>query len=197
MNRNCAATAFHQNAPRRRAQPVLVMAGVICALCMTAAQAELQLTFKEGAPKDRFSIVNVGDCALGASVMEIDLAGSAAGLIFDTTGRGAGVDVFQPFEVVRGAAHLAETSRPLDGDTVVRLVLKELAPGDEIAFTIDVDDTLQRSDLGQIRVSGAEIEGASVRLSEGNKPMVQAAFTSSATAVLLAPDCQRHESAAP
>jgi len=190
MNINRAAPTFRPSAQRRRAQSVLVLTGVICALSMTAAHAELQLTFKEGAPKDRFSIVNVGDCVLGASVMEIDLAGSAAGLIFDTTGRGAGVDVFQPFDVVRGAAHLAETSRPLDGDTVVRLVLTELAPGDEIVFTIDVDDTLQSSELGQIRVSGAEIAGASVRLSEGNKPMVEAAFTSSATVDLPAPVCR-------
>ena len=189
MSINRAATRSRPNAQHRCARSVWLLGGVICALSLTAAHAELQLTFKEGAPKDLFSITNVGHCVLGAGVMEIDLAGSAAGLIFDTTGRGAGVDVFQPFEVVRGAAYLSETSLPRDGDTVVRLVLTEFASGGEIAFTIDVDDTQPLSELGQIRVSGAEIEGASVRLTEANKPMVQAAFTSSATAVLRAPEC--------
>ena len=80
------------------------------------ATADLQVEFVEGAPKDRFVFTNVGDCALGAGQFEIDFVNSSAGLIFDVTNEGAGVEVFQPFEITVGAEYL--TSQPLitDGD---------------------------------------------------------------------------------
>jgi hypothetical protein len=39
-----------------------------------------------------------------------------------------------------------------------------LEAGASISFTIDVDDRLTASDLGQIRVSGSEIQGTVVTL---------------------------------
>ncbi|MEM9436682.1 MAG: hypothetical protein AAGA15_06540 [Pseudomonadota bacterium] len=109
-------------------------------------------------------IENVGACAEGALDIEIDLATAPVGLIFDTTASGAGVEVFQPFEVAAGGDVLAEAILPTDGDTSIQLSLTGLAPGGRFAFTVDVDDTGERSDQGQIRVSDAEIAGASVSI---------------------------------
>lgn len=66
------------------------------------ALADVQVRFDEGAPKDRFTVTNIGGCALGPTAVTIDLEGSPYGLIFDVTDRGAGVEVFQPFEVSTG-----------------------------------------------------------------------------------------------
>ena len=66
----------------------------------TPAAADIVVRFDEGAPKDSFTITNADNCALPLTAITIDLAGSAAGLIFDVTGSGAGVSVFQPFQLV-------------------------------------------------------------------------------------------------
>ena len=49
------------------------------------AAADLEVTFRDGAPKDRFSITNSGTCDLSAMSVLIDLSSSPAGLIFDVT----------------------------------------------------------------------------------------------------------------
>lgn len=145
-----------------------------------AAHADLRVSFIEGAPKDRFVIVNDGDCALPAASVLVDLSTSAAGLVFDVTGAGAGVQVFQPFEITEGATALRSVPEVRDGQTEVQLDLLGLDAGQAVAFTIDVDDTLgQRA----ITVSRAEIEGATVTLMQGDAAQT-AAFTTEAQAVL-------------
>lgn len=140
----------------------------LCALaaaaCLAAApaNADIRVRFIEGAPKDQFVLVNEGRCAVPPSELVVDLSGSTAGLIFDVTGNGAGVEVFQPFELVEGAGALKGTPHVSDGDTQVSLSMDQLAPRARIAFTIDVDDTLGARG---ITVSGAEIAGATVRWS--------------------------------
>ncbi|MCY6382107.1 aggregation factor core [Hoeflea prorocentri] len=125
------------------------------------AFADLQVRFDEGAPKDRFTITNTGACALGAASLTIDLGGSPYGLIFDVTGKGAGVEVFQPFELVSGGEVLNTVPRVSDGDSAVTLDLTGLDAGASLAFTIDVDDT---ADALEITVSDSEIVGAGVVL---------------------------------
>ena len=144
----------------------------LTALLLTApmAQADISARFIESAPKDRFVLTNLSGCPEGAVEIRIDLAGSAAGLIFDTTGSGAGVDVFQPFELVRGAELVRDPPQVRDGQTEVILSLTSLPAGAEIAFTVDVDDTRAVSDLGQTRVSGAEIAGARLEIDGQSAP---------------------------
>ncbi len=104
-------------------------------------------------------VINRGACPLGESTLELDLSASAGGLIFDTSATGAGVDVFQPFEVEAGdIVPLADSVN--DGDSSLSLRIRSLEAGDRASFTIDVDDTLPSSELGQIRVAGSEISGA-------------------------------------
>lgn len=138
----------------------------LCTLMLsaTAAAADLTVRFEEGAPKDRFTLTNTGDCALPAMVVTLDLGTAPAGLIFDVTGAGAGVQVFQPFEVVSGGDALIEAPQVRDGDSAVTLRLKGLAAGADVAFTVDVDDT---GGGREITVSGSEIAGASVRMAMG------------------------------
>ena len=128
------------------------------------ALADISVQFTESAPKDSFRITNLGACPAGPLEVLIDLGSSSAGLIFDTTSRGAGVEVFQPFELVTGTGQVTTHSRIADGDTVATLSISKMPVNGEVAFTIDVDDTLASSSNGQIMVSGSEIEGASVKI---------------------------------
>lgn len=140
-----------------------------CALLVaaTSVQADLMARFDEGAPKDRFVLTNESGCDLGTVEVEFDLSGSAAGLIFDTTGAGAGVEVFQPFELVAGGDYLIDLPEVTDGDHALSLRLNRLPPKASVAFTIDVDDTAGGQ---EIIVNRSEITGAVVKIrSEGGE----------------------------
>jgi len=134
---------------------------VLLALLASPALADIRVDFDEGAPVDRFTILNTGTCALDAATVTIDLAGSAGRLIFDVTGAGAGIEVFQPFRVVAGGGSLSSLPVVGDGDEAVALAVRSLAPGERVAFTIDVDDT---TSARGIMVAGSEIDGATVRV---------------------------------
>lgn len=134
--------------------------------CAAPVLADLEVTFREGAPKDRFTLVNLSGCSIGPADVTIDLSGSKAGLIFDVSDTGAGVEVFQPFDLVVGQDAVAAFTPVADGDSAVTLRLDVLQVGEEVAFTIDVDDTLGAR---EITVSRSEIAGASVRLDTGSE----------------------------
>ena len=151
----------------------------------TPAFADIRVDFDEGAPKDRFTILNDGACALEEATVTVDLDGSAGKLIFDVTGSGAGIQVFQPFEAVSGAELLTELPSVSDGDTAVSLTLRSLSPGERVAFTIDVDDTT--SGYG-ITVSGSEITGAGVRVQAGDR-MAEGRFGEDAVARVALSGC--------
>ncbi|MDJ0822326.1 MAG: aggregation factor core [Paracoccaceae bacterium] len=163
----------------------LSLAALLSTFVMSGtATAELDVRFVEGAPKDRFVFANAGDCAMGQATILLDLSGSAAGLIFDTTGSGAGVEVFQPLEIVAGAEQLVSPPVVKDGDTRAVLHLRGLAPGQSVAFTIDVDDTAGGR---EITVSGSEILGAFVVLTASTE--TRAGFDQSGRAVVPMPAC--------
>jgi hypothetical protein len=163
-----------------------ILAGFIAALGLTApAMAEIQVKFLEGAPKDRFVITNTGTCDLGASTVKIDLAGSPYGLIFDVTGNGAGVEVFQPLEFTNGADLLVNQPRVRDGDNSIVLQLKALQAKASVSFTIDVDDTAKKR---EITVSNSEFLGATARLETGAF-VSQVGFGAGAVANVQRPGC--------
>lgn len=158
----------------------MIRAAVLLLTLGTAASAgDLAVTFTEGAPKDRFDIINTGNCPLPAGLLTIDLEGTAGGLIFDVTGTGAGVDVFQPFEAVSGGAALTALPQVTDGDTRIDLALAALPAGAALAFTIDIDDTLGTR---AITVTGSEMGGAMLRFDGRSAP-----FDAAARAVLTLP----------
>lgn len=131
----------------------------LASLISSPALAGLNVRFVEGAPKDRFTISPSSGCDLGPMTLTIDLAPSPYGLIFDTTSRGAGVDVFQPLEITHGRNRLTALPTVKDGDNVIKLDIAGLPNQEKISFTIDVDDTAKNR---EITVSDAEIRGAQV-----------------------------------
>lgn len=157
-----------------------ILFAVVWAAFAAPSFADVVVRFVEGAPKDRFRISADGNCLDAQVSLTIDLEGSAGALVFDVTGAGAGVEVFQPFELVAGAEFVLAATPVSDGDRALVLELSALPNGAEVAFTIDVDDTIGAR---EITVSGAEIEGAAVRLVSGAKT-TEARFGSDATAVL-------------
>jgi len=152
---------------------------------MLPALADVGVRFIEGAPKDRFELTNRSTCPLTMAQVTFDLRPSAAGLIFDVTGQGAGVDVFQPFELVVGAAAVASHSPVRDGDQELALRIRELQPGAMVAFTVDVDDTLGPRG---ITVSGSEIASAVVRVDIAGISSA-ATFSAQGSALVKTPAC--------
>lgn len=147
--------------------------------------ADVTVRFLEGAPTDRFVFETDGPCEIEDAVLTVDLAGSDAGLVFDVTDAGAGVEVFQPFTLVAGADLVTASSGVTDGDQQISLDVARFAPGAQIAFTIDVDDTMGAR---EITVSGAEIAGAQTRLRVGGATL-SAPFGTDATARIIHSGC--------
>jgi hypothetical protein len=162
-----------------------LLTGLAALLVALPAWADIEVRFVEGAPKDRFVFTNTGGCATGPLTLTLDLAGSAAGLIFDVTQAGAGVQVYQPFEVVTGGTLLTAAPQVRDGDTRLVLSLSDLPVGQRLEFTIDVDDTAgSRATL----VSDAEMARAGVQaqLADGTR---DATFDATSRARLSTPAC--------
>ena len=155
--------------------------------CLMASPcfAGLHVQFQEGAPKDRFVVTNKGDCTIETAQITIDLSGSTGGLIFDVTEAGSGVEVFQPFEVVAGAEHMARWPAVQDGDQVVSLQLVDLGANKSVASTIDVDDT---TGAREITVSGSEMQGATVSVMLGTQK-ISAVFGGTPEMMLETGEC--------
>ncbi|MFT6224855.1 MAG: hypothetical protein ACJA1F_002712 [Paracoccaceae bacterium] len=163
-----------------------VLAVFACSVYLaTPAFADIAFSFKEGAPKDRFTITNAGGCSIETATIMLDLSKSKSGLIFDVTGNGAGVEVFQPLMMVVGADALRTIPSVEDGDNRIRLDIAQLAAGKEISFTIDVDDTMGGR---EITVSGSEIEGAQVTFSQNGR-IETAIFDSTARGLIKLDTC--------
>ena len=160
---------------RRQGTELLVAAPVAALLAMspaamatqTASDAaeplcplHLEAWFVESAPRDRFEFINRSRNGWSVARVELDLANSAGQLVFDTEDGGVGVEVFQPYRAETSSARVADATLPEDGGQRLSVVFERFGVDDTFAFTIDVDDRLTESDLGQIRVSGSEIQGA-------------------------------------
>ena len=168
-----------------------ILGAVVCAtMAASVAQADMAVRFEEGAPKDRFVFENASACAIEGATLLLDLSGSAAGLIFDVTGSGAGVEVYQPLEIVAGSDALVAVPRVRDGENRVTFDLRALEPGARLAFTIDVDDTLGSR---AITVSNSEIAGARVALVSGDDRR-EGAFVDGPVARVAVPGCEARAS---
>ncbi len=166
------------------------VSAVVATLSLQSVYADIVVNFVESAPKDRFVITNNGNCEYSLLTMEIDLRNSAGRLIFDTTAAGAGVEVFQPFEVSQGQVRLLFADQVTDGDQMLSVEIKALLPNTSASFTIDLDDTLTESELGNIRISASEIMDGKVNVSYGTQPALSANFSSKSIAVVPAPECE-------
>lgn len=161
------------------------------ATCLTlcclgsGAHADLTVQFIEGAPKDQFVLTNDGVCDMPETTVTLDLDAADTGLLFDMTVAGAGVGVAQPFEVTEGRNRVLGLPDLADGDTVVSLNLSGLHPGEQVAFTLDVDSTQSSRPT---TVTGSAMEGAMITAVFG-EDIRKAAFTDEARAVLMLDAC--------
>ena len=163
----------------------LIAAAVFATLFPVASFADLQITFRDGAPKDTFRIANTSGCATGPVTLTIDMTSSTGMLIFDVTSAGAGVEVFQPLELVKGAAFLIAVPEVTDGQKTLVLDVSDLPLGEEIVFTIDVDDTIGAR---EITVNGSEMSGSTVAVTLASTSL-DATFDTSAVARIAMPAC--------
>ncbi|MEM7133978.1 MAG: aggregation factor core [Chloroflexota bacterium] len=172
---------------------------LVCSACTLLAVEDLdedvqpdsvvEVEFVESAPKDRFVITNVGSCVLEELTLELDLSQSAGMLIFDTSAEGPGVEVFQPFEVQEGDIVQLAGDSVDDGDAALALRIDYLGPGEKVSFTIDVDDTLPKGELGQIRVSDSEISGGIISITVMESETTIAKFDNESIARAHLPAC--------
>jgi len=158
-------------------------------LLSATAQADVEVKFSEGAPKDRFTISNQGKCSLKNLMVDLDLSKSQGKLIFDITGAGAGVEVFQPFEVTEGDIKLASADGVKDGDSGMSLIIGSLNPGQRASFTIDIDDTIPSGARGMIIVAGSEIQGGTVSVKMGDMKPATAVFNNQSKATVPVSTC--------
>ena len=155
----------------------------------TSAVANLEVKFVESAPKDWFEINNVGQCELTELMVTIDLTQSVGQLIFDTTATGAGVQVYQPFEVKQGNVSLVSSDRVADGDQQLSVRIPSLAAGASASFTIDVDDTIPSGALGVTMIAGAEMAQSTVTVTSSSHTSMGGTFDGNNTAVVDLPGC--------
>ena len=190
-----------------KAIAALPVRGTVTVICISLAWATgsahateptdcghtLDVRFIESAPRDRFEFVNRSGDATQVIDATVDLTGSAGELVFDTVDGGAGVEVFQPFRIEEGAALLVDSTLPEDGGERIALAFEAFGPGERFVFSIDVDDRLPSSELGQIRVAGSEITGASLTVSlasaDGESISHTAVFDAEARATIAGSSC--------
>ncbi len=152
----------------------------------------IEIDFYESGP-DIMSIHNRSEEAWSLVSLTFNLSTSAGSLIFDTAFGGAGENSPSDFDIIGGNARLAATPRVSDGDTVLVMLFASFGPGQHLEFTVDLDDRLVNSVLGQAIVVGSEIAGARVdgtlRDPKGNDMPVRGIFNDKAQAQLTSLSC--------
>ena len=173
--------------------------GILAALCsLTAAQAaracgpEVVIQFIDSSP-DLFIIENRSLEAWTLVSLEFRAEKSAGRVVFDTDLGGAGASEPYQFEVVEGEVGLMKAPVVADGAEELTLHFANFAPGRKFVFSIDLDDRLENSAMGQAYVTGDEIAGAEVtglfthpKIGEGR---AQGTFGSDGTAHLRGATC--------
>lgn len=127
-----------------------------------ACTPDATVTFREGAPTDRFIISNDNASSWTLVSMAIVLRGSIGRLIFDTEEGGDGSSVFQPFRSGGGTVTAEGVIGADDGSEELAIAFQNFGPGHTYMFTIDLDDRLEMSQSGQTIITGAEIAGATI-----------------------------------
>ncbi len=77
-----------------------------------------------------------------------------------------------------------------DGDLILTVGIREVGSGATVAFTIDVDDTIENDDLGNTRVTGNENEGGQLKFVPPDVEQIVTTFTNSSKATIQMPVCQ-------
>lgn len=160
----------------------------LLAVLSAPAQADVELTIRDGNPFDRIWIKNAADCGALTAILHIDLGPSAGRLLLDTVRGGPGTKDPMPVEVERGPLRIDPVQ---DGATDLTVQIGALRAGDTASLTMDFDDQAGWWPGPRVEVFGDEIAGtvATLRV-KGDS--ARAVFDTQGTAVLQdpsAPDC--------
>lgn len=135
---------------------VLAMAILGMPVRSFACGPEIEIHFAEASP-DQFRISFVRGPQLTLERLEIRLAGSAAGAVFDDY---TGLDLQSPSPT--GAAITAILYAP-PPDMTVTLTFKNFLEKHTLDFRSDLDDSGRASDIDQNHLTIGELEGATAR----------------------------------
>jgi hypothetical protein len=145
-----------------------VFIGISVLLCsLTAGQAaracgpEVVIRFIDSDP-DLFIIENKSLEDWTLLSLEFRAGNSMGKVVFDTDFGGAGASAPQQFEHVEGEVGLMGTPVVADGAEELSLHFINFSAGRQFTFSIDLDDRIPMSDMGQAYVTGEEIAGAEV-----------------------------------
>ena len=135
--------------------------GLVLGPTARACGPEVVIRFIDSGP-DLFIIENnsLEDWTLLS--LEFRAEHSAGRVVFDTDFGGAGASEPQQFETVEGEVGLMMAPVVADGAEELTLHFANFAPGRKFVFSIDLDDRLPNSAMGQAYVTGDEIAGAEV-----------------------------------
>ncbi|MEQ8739354.1 MAG: hypothetical protein RIE87_08235 [Rhodospirillales bacterium] len=138
---------------------------LICGLTLApvarACGPEVVIRFIDSSP-DLFIIENKSLEPWTLLSLEFHAAQSAGRVVFDTDFGGAGASEPHQFETVEGEVGLMKAPVVADGAEELILHFTNFQAGRKFVFTIDLDDRLENSPMGQAYVTGEEIAGAEV-----------------------------------
>ena len=135
--------------------------GLVLAPAARACGPEVVIRFIDSAP-DIFIIENKSQEPWTLLTLEFRTKTSAGHVVFDTDFGGAGASEPQQFEPVEGEVGLMSAPVVADGAEELSLSFANFERGREFTFSIDLDDRLPMSDMGQAYVTGEEIQGTTV-----------------------------------
>ncbi|PIW25686.1 MAG: hypothetical protein COW30_18915 [Rhodospirillales bacterium CG15_BIG_FIL_POST_REV_8_21_14_020_66_15] len=138
-----------------------MVCGLFTGQAARACGPEVVIQFIDSSP-DLFIIENRSLEAWTLLSLEFRAEHSAGRVVFDTDFGGAGAAEPQQFEIVDGEVGLMRAPLVADGAEELTLHFANFEAGRKFIFTIDLDDRLPMSDMGQAYVTGEEIAGAEV-----------------------------------
>ena len=129
------------------------------ALLATPALADVEVQFYTA--NDGFSVTNLGGCPLTDVEIEINMASSLGGLVFDTFPGPPGLNQSQSLRIIRGGDYLSQTPVVKDGSTKMTLIIKELPSDGYIVIALDTDSNESAwSNIPEIKGGFAKMTGS-------------------------------------
>ncbi len=125
-----------------------------------ACGPRLMIEYTDDGP-DVFLIRNLSGEGWALEALSIDLSGSAGDVVFDTVFGGEGAGSPSPFQSLPGeGVRLVAMTPASDGGRLLALRFAGFAPGARFTVSVDIDDRLPNSAMGQSYVTGPELAGA-------------------------------------
>ena len=136
--------------------PLVPAAAAMMLLAAPAAHSQIVAQHNAAPLADEITFANVSECATGQFEVAVYLSGSVGELLVDSP---ASSKVGPVINVRVSDSGLDETSVEASDDTIF-VSVKNLAPGQGVVVTVNLDSELDDFELSHVRSHGALIEGA-------------------------------------